>query len=124
PALKGQEDLAESFFGQSSARKRLPYLRVGHRKGERHMDHHNPAGLPSVSVYMVAEEAHRVIRFAKAVFHAEILNKVDRPDGRIRHAEFRIEDSVIMITDGSEEHPAFPIWLHVYVADVDAAYAR
>jgi PhnB protein len=81
-------------------------------------------GRPSVSVYMMADEAQRVIRFAKAVFHAEILRKMDRADGRIMHAELRIDDSVLMLSDGTAEYPAFPVWLHVYVPDVDAAYVR
>jgi PhnB protein len=29
-----------------------------------------------------------------------------------------------MIADGADDDPAFPIWLHVYVPDVDASYRR
>ena len=85
---------------------------------------YQPDGYASVAVYMMADEAHRVIKFVKATFHAEILRKKDRPDGRIMHAELRIDDSVVMLSDSSDEYPAFPVWLHVYVPDVDAAYAR
>ena len=38
------------------------------------------------------------------------------------HAEVQIDDTVVMITDGGSDNPAFPVWLHVYVPDVDAAY--
>ena len=85
---------------------------------------YKPPGHSSVSIYLMADEAHRVIKFAKAAFHAEILRKMDRADGRIRHAELRIDDSVLMLSDGTDEYPAFPVWVHVYVPDVDAAYAR
>jgi uncharacterized glyoxalase superfamily protein PhnB len=85
---------------------------------------YKPKGHSSVSIYMMAEEAHRVVKFAKAVFHAEILRKIDRADGRIMHAELRIEDSVMMLSDSTDEYPAFPVWLHVYVPDVDTTYAR
>ena len=40
------------------------------------------------------------------------------------HAEVQIDDSIVMIADGGGDFPAFPIWLHVYVPDVDAAYQR
>lgn len=85
---------------------------------------YKPTGYSSVSIYMMADEAQRVVKFAKAVFHAEILRKMDRADGRIMHAELRIDDSIVMLSDSTEEYPAFPVWLHVYVPDVDAAYAR
>ena len=29
-----------------------------------------------------------------------------------------------MIADGGGDNPAFPVWLHVYVPDVDASYER
>ena len=83
-----------------------------------------PTGHPSVSAYIMADEAHRVLKFAKAVFHAEILQKIDRADGRIMHAELRIDDSVIMLADSTDEYPALSASLHVYVPDVDASYTR
>jgi len=46
------------------------------------------------------------------------------PDGSIMHAEVLIDDTVVMVTDGGGDNPAFPIWLHVYVPDVDASYRR
>jgi PhnB protein len=40
------------------------------------------------------------------------------------HAEVHIDETIVMITDGAEDDPAFPIWVHVYVPDVDASYRR
>lgn len=34
----------------------------------------------------------------------------------------RIGDTVIMIMDGNEEFQSVPVWLHVYVPDVDKTY--
>jgi PhnB protein len=36
------------------------------------------------------------------------------------HVEVRIDDTVVMLADGGGAWPAFPVWLHVYVPDVDA----
>ena len=40
------------------------------------------------------------------------------------HAEVRIDDTVVMMADAGGKYPAFPIWLHVYVPEVDATYQR
>jgi uncharacterized glyoxalase superfamily protein PhnB len=40
------------------------------------------------------------------------------PDGRVMHAEVRIDDSVVMLAEGGDAWPAFPAGLHVYVRDV------
>ena len=83
-----------------------------------------PQGYSTVSVYIVTEGAQRVIDFLKSTFDATVLCHFDTPDGKIMHAEVRIGDAVIMIADASERYPAFAVWLHVYVPDVDATYQR
>lgn len=60
----------------------------------------------------------------KALFNAKELLRYDQPDGGIMHAELMLDDSVIMLGEASEKFPAVPIVMHVYVPDVDAAYAR
>ena len=83
-----------------------------------------PPSYGSVSPYIMARDAQRVIDFLKQVFGATDLRRYDMPDGTIMHAEVRMDDSVIMLAEASDEFPAFPIWLHVYVPDVDATYRR
>ena len=83
-----------------------------------------PPGYSSVSVYIVADGAQRIIDFLHEVLGVETLRRSDRPDGLIGHAEVRIDDTVVMLTDGGEGFPAFPVWLHVYVPDVDETYRR
>ncbi len=85
---------------------------------------YKPQAYASVSAYVVAHNAQRVIDFVRQTFDAEELRRVDKPDGSIMHAEVRIDDTVVMITDGGGTSPAFPIWLHVYVPDVAATYRR
>ena len=84
----------------------------------------NRKGHSTVSVYMMAFDAPRVIGFMHDVFGAEVIERMDRDDGTVMHASVRIGDSVVMISDGTEQYPSFPVWLHVYVDDVDAAYRR
>jgi PhnB protein len=83
-----------------------------------------PHGYNSVSVYMLVDGAQRVIDFLKKTFDATELRRFDTPDGRIMHAEVRIGDTVVMLADAGGNFPAFPVWLHVYVPDVDGTYKK
>ncbi len=85
---------------------------------------YKPAGYSSVAAYIMANGAQRLIDFLKTTFDAEPLRRIDNPDGSIMHAEVRIDDTVVMIADAGGAFPAFPIWLHVYVRDVDETYRR
>jgi PhnB protein len=85
---------------------------------------YRPEGYPTVSVYMMADGAQRAIDFMAAALGGETVMRLDRDDGSIMHAAVRIGDSVIMLSDGTADYAAFPVWLHVYVQDVDATYRR
>jgi PhnB protein len=85
---------------------------------------YKPDGYSSVSVYIMAEGAQRVVDFLGAVFDATETRRFDLPDGSIMHTEVRIDDTVVMIADAGGSSPAFPVWLHVYMPDVDATYQR
>lgn len=81
-------------------------------------------GHATVSVYMMAREAPRILEFIRDIFGGEIILRHDRADGTLMHASVRVDDSTIMIADGTAEFSAFPVWMHVYVSDVDATYRR
>ena len=83
-----------------------------------------PQGYPSVSVYIMANGAQQVIDFLKKTFDARQTRRTDTPDGSIMHAEVQLDDTIVMIADAGDEYPPFPVWLHVYVPDVDATYRR
>ena len=83
-----------------------------------------PQGYTSVSVYMMVDGAQRVIDFVKKAFDAVELRRFDGPDGKVMHAEVRIDDTVVMLADAVGGYPAFPVWLHVYVPNVDATYKK
>ena len=85
---------------------------------------YKPEGYSSVAVYIMANGAQRVIEFVKQTFDAAELRRYDNSDGSIMHAEVRIDDTVVMLADAGGDVPGFPVWLHVYVPDVDATYQR
>jgi PhnB protein len=86
--------------------------------------HWKREGFRTVTPYIVVDGAARLMDFVKAVFGATERFRVARPDGKIMHAEALIGDSIIEMADGTEQYPSRPMPIHVYVRDVDAAYAR
>jgi uncharacterized glyoxalase superfamily protein PhnB len=83
-----------------------------------------PDGYPAVTPYLMVPEAARFIDFLSTVFGARVTEQLKRPDGKIGHTEVRLGDSLIMLSEASDDHPATPVMLHFYVEDVDAAFAR
>ncbi len=83
-----------------------------------------PAGYNSVSPYFVVKGANRMIELLKALFNAEELRRYDNPDGTIMHVELRIDDSVIMMGDASDQFPPNIHLMHVYVPDTDETYKK
>lgn len=83
-----------------------------------------PDGYHAVTPYLVVNGAAQLIDFLKQVFNAQAVARMPGPDGRIGHAEMRLDDSMLMLGDACAEHPATRTMLYVYVDDVDATYQR
>ena len=81
-------------------------------------------GYRAVISYIVAEGADKLIEFLKNAFGAEESERLERPDGKIGHAEVRIGDSVVMIGEAGDTCKASSAILYVYVKDADAVYKR
>ncbi|MFJ2101440.1 VOC family protein [Streptomyces anulatus] len=81
----------------------------------------------AVVAHIMVDGAANAIDFYTRAFGAEELFRLDGPDGRIVHAEVKIQGSTIML--GDAEGPLFSaptavggttVGLHVFVDDVDA----
>ena len=81
-------------------------------------------GYHSVNPYIPVAGAERFIDFTVKAFGAEEMGRFAAPDGTIMHAEVRIGDSVVMLTDASDAMSAQPTALYVYVRDVDATHQQ
>jgi uncharacterized glyoxalase superfamily protein PhnB len=85
---------------------------------------HKPAGYSTVSPYLVVSDAKGTIEFLATVFAAVELRRFPDESGRLMHAEVRVDDTVVMLADATEEWPPIPGYVHVYVPDVDQTYRR
>jgi PhnB protein len=82
-------------------------------------------GFRSLTPYLLAPQSARLMDFMKDVFGVTERLKVPRPDGSIMHAEIMLGDSMIEMGENPpDQFAARPTPLHVYIPDVDAAYAR
>ena len=91
-----------------------------------------PEGYHTLTPFLTVRDAERAIEFYKNAFGAEDRGIFKGPDGKVMHAEIKIGDSVVMLSD---EFPDFgsvspqglggsPMGLHIYVPDVDASFER
>lgn len=89
-----------------------------------------PPGYHSVTPYLVVDDGARAIDFYKRSFGASELSRMATPDGKIAHAELKIGDSMIMLSDAMmgyrspESLGGSPVSLFLYVEDVDSVFNR
>lgn len=92
-----------------------------------------PKGFHTVTPSLIVRGAAEAIEFYKKALGAEELMRMASPDGKIGHAELKIGDSVIFISD---EFPGMGVarspqslggctgTLNLYVPDVDATFQQ
>jgi len=85
---------------------------------------HIPAGYHSVTPYLVVENAKQLIEFLEQAFGADVTERMARADGSIGHAEVRIGDSVIMLSDARDQWKPLQSAVYLYVPDTDVVYRR
>jgi PhnB protein len=84
-----------------------------------------PDGYHSVNPYILVDGVERLIAFLIDVFGAvEQGEREIRADGSIGHADVRIGDSLVMLSNATAEFPARPCVNFVYIDDVDSAFER
>jgi PhnB protein len=83
-----------------------------------------PAGFHTVTPYLAVPDAEALIDFVVKVFDAKEREVIRQPDGRIRHAEVQIGDSIIMLGSTSSTFGTATATLYIYVDDADARYQK
>lgn len=91
-----------------------------------------PEGYHSLTVYLGVIGAAEAIDFYRNAFGAIEESRLDGPGGKVGHAELRIGDTRLMISEpcadgpfsGLEPGSKPPFGLHLYVEDVDARFQQ
>jgi PhnB protein len=93
-----------------------------------------PDGFHTATPYLIVRNAGEALDFYREAFGAEELVRMPSPDGKMMHAEMRIGDSIVFLSDEFPEMNSYtraPAALggvtgsiHLYVQDVDGAVDR
>lgn len=85
---------------------------------------YKPHDYTTVSPYLIVNGASETIEFLTNVFGATELRRFPDANGKISHAEVRLEDTVLMLADSAEGWPVAPTHVHIYVPNVHETYQR
>jgi len=93
-----------------------------------------PEGYHTVTPYLVQKDAKRALEFYRKAFGAETRMAMPGPDGRLMHAEIKIGDSIVFLSDEFPEMSpdtkspqtagCVTASLFLYVPDVDSLFQR
>jgi PhnB protein len=91
-----------------------------------------PEGYRTVTPYLALDDASAAIEFYKRAFDATEQMRMPTPDGRVGHAELKIGDSMIMVSDSFPQSATRAPrdiggttgGLFLYVEDVDASFKQ
>ena len=91
-----------------------------------------PDGYHSVTPYLIVNGGPSALEFYKKVFGATEVSRFDGPDGKLAHAEIRIGDSMVMLSDefgemgfrGPHSIGGSPVGIMLYVEDCDQMFNR
>jgi PhnB protein len=91
-----------------------------------------PEGYSTVSPYLAVDGAAEAIEYYKKAFGAEETVRMNAPDGKIGHAELKIGDSHVMLSDPFPQASTTPpkelggtsASIFMYVEDVDAVVQK
>jgi PhnB protein len=92
-----------------------------------------PEGYPPLSPYIAVRDGAAAIAFYEKVLDARARMRMERPDGRVGHAELELPGGAVLML--ADEMPGMGfgapagggsagVLLHLYVADVDATFSK
>jgi PhnB protein len=91
-----------------------------------------PKGYHSVTPYLTASDGAKALDFYTRAFGARVTERMPGPDGKLMHAEMRIGDSVVMLSDEMPQSKCkaptslggATAMLVLYIPNVDRAFRR
>lgn len=114
---------ADQSYGERSASVKDPsgcLWYIAASTGEKHP----PEGKHSVTPSLHPLRTEPVIKFLKAAFGAEEVEKYASPEGLVHYARLRIGDSFLELGDAHGPYQPMPTMFYLYLPDVDTWYRR
>lgn len=79
---------------------------------------------PKLAPYLRVHDAPGLIAFIERGLGGTTSYRELDNEGRIRHAEIRLSDGLVMLAETPPDRPPLTSMLHLYVSDADAAIDR
>jgi len=91
-----------------------------------------PEGMTGVTAHLTVRDAAKAIEFYQRAFGATEMSRFAMPDGSIMHASLKIAGGTMFLNDEFKEMGCLapqslggsPVYLMLYVPDVDAVFKR
>jgi len=82
-----------------------------------------PKGFHTLTPYPQVRGAAELIDFLKRAFGAKVAG-LSKDDGKVLHAEVRIGDSMMELSEARGKWKPMPCAIHLYVGDADRVYEQ
>jgi PhnB protein len=86
--------------------------------------HYVRNGLQAVTPYFIVSNADSLVDFVVQCFDARIIDMLRSEEGLIRHAELRIGDSIIELSEANQKYAPVQLAIHLFVSNVDDTYRK
>lgn len=83
-----------------------------------------PRAYNTITINLIVPDADRAIKFYNSAFDAELLLKLEDPDGRVLHAEIKIDGTILMLSEGEVTGGENPVILLLYTGDVEGLWEQ
>ena len=87
-----------------------------------------PSGYKTINVMLTVKDSEKALEFYNRAFGAEITMELKQPDGVVAHAEFKIQDTIIMLTEegtyqsGPLRLHGTPVTIMIYTPDCEGFF--
>ena len=83
-----------------------------------------PEGFHTITPYLLLDDVPAFLDFVTQAFDATTIERMEDPDGTVRHAQVQIGTSRLMTGSAQGPWPPTSTFLYLYVEDADAWYQR
>ncbi|WP_343671195.1 VOC family protein [Chitinophaga sp.] len=85
-----------------------------------------PENYSAVTPWVISPSTEKLIEFLKEAFDAEEIPNsiIKNEEGSVIHAVIKIGDAILLLFDAREGWAPTPVFLNLYVEDIDKSYQR
>lgn len=81
-----------------------------------------PTGYHTVTPYITCHQVNALIEFLQQAFNGKVKESLKDDQNHTIHAEVKVGDSMLMLSQAKPGSPTLPAMLYLYVSDCDAVY--